>query len=78
MKVWRTSMLLEFNLQDHQNIPVTAYELTATIRNKAFNYKQKVELIELDEGQPLSDDIYPCNCENSEFCDPDHRHIRPN
>ena len=29
----------------------------------------------IDEGQSLNDDIYPCNWENSEFCDPDDDHI---
>ena len=40
---------LPFNLQDHENIPVTTYKLTATIRNKVFNCKETVEPIELDE-----------------------------
>ena len=61
-----------FNLQEHENIPVTTYKLVATIRNKVFNYKQTVETIELEERQSLNDDIYPCNCENSEFGDADH------
>ena len=29
---------LPFNLQDHEDIPTTTYKLTATIRNKVFNY----------------------------------------
>ena len=64
---------LHFNLEGHENIPETTYNLTATIRNKAFKYKQTGESKELDEGQLLNDDIYPCNCENSEFTD--HGHI---
>ena len=55
---------LPFNLQEHENILVTTYKLIATIRNKVFNYKQTVDTIELEEGQSLNDDIYPCNCEN--------------
>ena len=31
---------LSFNLQDHENIPVTTYKLHASVRNKVFNYKQ--------------------------------------
>ena len=66
---------LPFSHLDRESIPVTTYILTATIRNIVFNYKQTVESKELDEGQPLNDDIYPCNCENSEFCEPDHGNI---
>ena len=51
-------------------MPVTTYKLTATNRNKVFNYKQTVESTEPDEGQSLNDDIYLCNCDNLEFCDP--------
>ena len=42
--------------------------MTATIRNKIFNYKQTVKSIEVDEGMSL----YPFNFEKSEFCDPDY------
>ena len=31
---------LSFNLQDHENIPVTTYKLHASVRKKVFNYKQ--------------------------------------
>ena len=55
---------------------VLVYKLTATIRNKVFNSKQTVESIELDEGQSLNDNIYPCSCENPEFCDPWPHHHR--
>ena len=65
---------LPFNLQDHENIPVTTNKLTATIRNIIFNHKKIVEPIELDEGESLNVDIYPCNSENSKFCYPDHDH----
>ena len=66
---------LPFNLQDHENIPVTTYKLTATIRNKVFNCKETVEPIELDEQLSINDDIYPCNCEDPEFCEPDHGYV---
>ena len=66
---------LPFNLQDHENIPVTIYKFTATFRNKAFTYKQTVESIELNGGQSLNDDLCPCSCENSEFCDTDNGHF---
>ena len=55
---------LPFTLQVHEKIPVTTYKLTATSRNKVFSYEKTVELMGLDEGQSLNDDIYPCNCEN--------------
>ena len=66
---------LLFNLQDHENISITTYKLTGTIRNKFFNHKQIIELIKLNERQSLNDDICPCNFENSKFCDPDHGRI---
>ena len=31
---------LPFNLQDHENIPVTTYKLNATNRNEVFSYKK--------------------------------------
>ena len=77
MKVWnkifkrRMSLIL---FQDHKNV-VTIYKFTATIRYQVFNEKQTVQSIEIREGQPLINDIYSCNCENSEFYDPDHSHI---
>ena len=77
-KIFQMKNIIEyfpFNLLDHENIPVTTYKLTATIRNKVFNYEQTVESIQLDEKQPLNDDIYPCNCENSDFYGTDHGHI---
>ena len=52
-----------------KKIPVNTYKLTATKRNKVFNYKQTVKSIDLDEGQLLNDDISHCRCENSEFYD---------
>ena len=62
---------LPFNLQGHENIPVTTYKPIATIRDKVCNYKQTLESIETDKGQSL----YLYNCKNSEFCDPDHGYI---
>ena len=68
---------LSFNLQDqdHENISVTTYKLTATIWNKVFNYRQTAESIELDEGQSLNFDKYLCKCKNPELCHPNHGHI---
>ena len=40
---------LPFNVQDHESISVTTYKLTATIRNKVFNYKQTVESLKKSE-----------------------------
>ena len=30
-----------FNLQEHEDIAVTTYKLTTTIKNKVFNYKKQ-------------------------------------
>ena len=46
--------------------------MTVTIMSKVFNYKQKVESVEVDERQSLNDDLYPCGWENLVFCDTDH------
>ena len=62
---------LPFNLQNYENIHVTTDKLTATIRNKVFNYKERVESIKLDEEQSLND-LYLYNCKNSAFCDHGH------
>ena len=55
--------------------PVATFKLTATIRNKAFNYKETVKSLALSKGQRLKDDIHPCNFKNSKFCDQDQCHI---
>ena len=53
---------LSINLQDHEDIPVIPYKLTATIKNKVFNHKKNSKMNRNIEGQSLNDDFYPSNC----------------
>ena len=63
------------DMQDKENIPVVTYRLGGTIRNKILNYKDAVNSIYTDEeiSFPLNTD--PCECEQSAFCNSDHKHI---
>ena len=55
--------------------PCNYTQIDCNYQGKTLNYKHAVESIELDEQQSLNDDIYPCNCKNSELCDPGQFHI---
>ena len=62
-------------LQCQENIPVVTYKLGATIRNKILNYKDTVESIYIDEDVSFITNTGDCQCSDSEFCDPHHKHI---
>ena len=49
--------------------------MEGTIRNKIFNYKQTVSEIDSDDLYTYGTGLASCDCENSEFCDPNHGHI---
>ena len=46
-----------------------------TIRNKILNYKDAVDSILVDDEVSFALNSEPCNCENSSFCDPYHKHV---
>ena len=69
--------MLPNSLQTDDNVPVPTMRLTNTIRSKILNYKETVKSlsIEVDEDVSFIRNQYECSCENSEFCDPHHKHI---
>ena len=52
-----------------------SYKLGNTIRNKILNYKKTVESVFVDDEISFALDSEPCDCENSQFCDPHHKHV---
>ena len=67
--------LLPNLLNEDENIPTIVYSLEGTIRNKIFNYKQTVSEIDSDHLYTYGTGRASCDCENSEFCVPNHGHI---
>ena len=66
---------LPIDLQATENIPVVTYELGQPIRNKILNYKETVHDIVVDDEVSFGLNTSPCDCQNSKFCDPHHKHI---
>ena len=67
--------LLPLKIQAEEHIPVVSYKLCGTIRNKILNYKETVSSIYVDEDVSFVTNSDECNCQNSVFCDPFHKHI---
>ena len=67
--------MLHLKLQNKEDIPVVTYKVGSTVRNKILNYKDTVNSIFLEEDGPFTMNSSSCDCENSQFCDPDHKHI---
>ena len=63
------------DMQTKDDIPMVTFKLNNTIRNKILNYKETVNSITVDEEVSFTLNSEPCDCENSSFCDPDHKHI---
>ena len=67
--------LLSEKIQEESHIPVVTFKLCNTVRNKILNYKPTVDSIFTDDEVSFSTGTDRCDCQNSEFCDPDHGHI---
>lgn len=67
--------LLPDLLNEDENLPAIVYSLEGTIRNKIFNYKHTVADIDTHDTATYGTGLPSCDCENSEFCDPNHGHI---
>ena len=61
--------------QCKENVPVVTYKLGGTIRNKILNYKQIIASIHIGEEISFVTNTDTCQCSESKFCDPDHKHI---
>ena len=71
-----TSLLPEA-LQSDEDIPTCTMKLDPPIRSKILNYKETVSSLKIDVvgNVSLVENLPSCDCENSEFCDPHHKHI---
>ena len=67
--------LLPDKLKSKDENPVIVYKLGSTIRNKILNYKETVESIFIDDEVSFINNAGECNCLESNFCDPHHKHI---
>ena len=66
---------LPLKIQAEEHTPALSYKLCGTIRNKILNYKETVSSIYVDEDVSFVTNSDECNCQNSVFCDPFHKHI---
>ena len=67
--------LLPDVLNEDENLPAIVYSLEGTIRNKIFNYKQTVADIDTNDTDTYGTNLPSCDCESSEFRDPNHGHV---
>lgn len=71
-----TSLLPE-ELQGENDTPACTMKLDSPIRGKILNYRETVSslMVHVDEDVSFVENLPSCDCANSEFCDPHHRHI---
>ena len=55
--------------------PSVVYNLSRTIRNSIFNYKQTVNDIDVNDHLTYGTNLPSCDCSSSPFLDSDHGHI---
>ena len=69
--------LLPDSLQSEEDMPTCTFKLDPPIRSKILNYQETVSSlqIEIDEDISFIRDLPICDCQNSQFCDPHHKHI---
>ena len=65
------------SLRADTHAPVVTMKLKNTIRNKILNYKDTVKslIYEKDDDISFISNSYICECEGSQFCDTNHKHI---
>ena len=64
-------------LQKEEEIPSCTMKLDPPVRNKILNYRETVASLNIavDEDVSFVHNLPSCECVNSEFCDPHHKHI---
>ena len=69
--------LLPQPLQKDEDIPTCAMKLDPPIRSKILNYRETVSSLNIvvDDDISFVQNLPSCECQNSEFCDPHHKHI---
>ena len=79
-KIFRSQEVTELlpeALKAEDEIPVSTMKLNPPIRSKILNYKETVSSLNtfVDEDVSFIENLPSCDCINSEFCDPHHKHI---
>ena len=79
-KIFRSAdviSLLPEALQNEEDIPRVTMKLDPPIRSKILNYKETVSSLDIvvDEDISFVRNLPSCECKDSEFCDPFHKHI---
>ena len=79
-KIFRSKeviQLLPEQLKEEDEIPVSTVKLDPPIRSKILNYKETVSSLSVmvDEEVSFVENLPSCDCTNSEFCNPHHKHI---
>ena len=71
-----TSLLPEA-LQVDDEMPTCTMKLDAPIRSKILNYQDTVSSLKIavDEDVSFVENLPSCDCSDSEFCDPHHKHV---
>ena len=69
--------LLPEALQGEDDVPACTMKLDPPIRSKILNYRDAVSSLKIhvDEDVSFVENLPACDCANSEFCDPHHKHI---
>ena len=70
--------LLPDRIKKEDELPNAAWKLRTPICNKILNYKHVVSSLYIDDSKDISsffNNLPPCDCHNSDFCDPNHKHI---
>ena len=69
--------LLPECLQNDDDIPSVTTKLDPPIRAKILNYKETIASlhVEVDDDVSFIRDLPQCDCQNSSFCDPHHKHV---
>ena len=69
--------LLPDCLQSEEDMPTCTFRLDPPIRSKILNYRDTVSSlkIEIDDDVSFVRDLPNCDCENSPFCNPFHKHV---
>ena len=79
-KIFRSpavTSLLPQVLQKDEEVPTCTMKLDPPIRNKILNYRETVSSLKIvvDDDVSFVENLPSCECKNSEFCDPHHKHI---
>ncbi len=79
-KIFRSAdviSLLPEVLQKEEEAPTVTMILDSPIRSKILNYRETVSSLNVvvDEDVSFVQNLPSCDCKNSEFCDPHHKHI---